>query len=70
MRCLEFRHDKAIGVIANFRPREVWEGSAGKERSWHGRELDLHANDFFPFGQLLRQEEFIIAKPAVGGLQR
>src|SRR5207245_5536763 len=62
------RHDKAIGAITNFAPRQLRQRVAGEERSLDGQKLNAEANGGPSFGQIARHEKLVIAKATVGRL--
>jgi hypothetical protein len=61
-------NDEAVCGVADFTPGAIAYGIAGKEWTIHGGELDLNPNRLFALREFARDEKFVVAKSAIGGL--
>src|SRR5580658_4473296 len=60
--------DEAVSGVADFTPGAIAYGIAGKEWAIHGGELDPNPNRLFALREFARDEKFVVAKSAIGGL--
>src|SRR4051794_28097677 len=61
-------HHIAVTVVSNFAPRGRHIRAVGKKDAMDGGKFDAYADAGFSLRQLAANEEFVIAKAAVGGL--
>jgi len=65
---MEPRHHKAIRVVAESCPGQFGQGAAWKVRPLHWRELKADPNRLPACRQVPSDQEFVISKAAIGGL--
>ena len=63
-----FGSDEAVCGVADFTPGAIAYGIAGKEWAIEGGELDPNPNRLFALREFARDEKFVVAKSAIGGL--
>jgi len=62
------RHHKTIRIIPYFAPRQFGDGLAGEQGNRDRNEFDPEADFGAALGEVSGEQEFVVAEPAIGGL--